>query len=179
MSGGNPVCPEFSRPVDTARLAGGEPDFEIAAVPDERTALARRFGLLALGRLEARIRLRQLAGGLVRLSASLSADVVQSCIVTLEPIAGKVEEDFTLLYGALEMTDEVVVDSETESVEPLDGTLIDIGEAVAQQLSLALDPYPRLPLAAPSAVAGAQSEPEGASPFAALAQWNRSGKTSR
>jgi hypothetical protein len=34
---------------------------------------------------------------------------------------------------------------ETEVAEPFEGDAIDIGEAVAQQLALALDPYPRAP----------------------------------
>jgi uncharacterized metal-binding protein YceD (DUF177 family) len=159
---------EFSRPVDTARLKGEEQQvYDIAATSAERAGLARRFGLEALDRLEARVRLSRVAGGYVRLAAELSADVVQTCVATLEPVASRVEDAFALLYGAVEEEGEVVLDNEAETVEPLDGGTIDIGEAVAQQLSLALDPYPRSPEAA-----GAAGEPAAVpqdSPFAVLA----------
>jgi hypothetical protein len=60
----------------------------------------------------------------------------------------------------------VVLNGAAELVEPLPSDILDIGEAVAQQLSLALDPYPR----APGAIAGAPAE-RPVSPFAALARW--------
>lgn len=135
--------PEFARPVEVPRTAGRAAMHKIAADAAERAALAARFSLLSLDRLEAEIRIERLPGGLVRLAASLSADVVQCCVVTLEPVANHVEEEFALLFSAGEATREVVLDGEAETVEPLDGDRIDIGEAVAQQLSLALDPFPR------------------------------------
>ncbi|HEX7970110.1 MAG TPA: YceD family protein, partial [Stellaceae bacterium] len=94
----------------------------------------------------------------------------QACVVTLEPVAARVEDSFALLYGAAEEegAEEVVLSGEVELVEPLPDRLLDIGEVVAQQLSLALDPYPR----APGAVAEAPQEGL-ASPFAALAKWRK------
>ena len=136
---------EFSRVIDVPRAAGRGATHRIAADADERAALAERFGLVSLDRLEAELRIERLPGGLVRLAASLDADVVQSCVVTLEPVANRVEETFTLLFGKGDAAREVVLDGEEETVEPLDGDRIDIGEAVAQQLSLALDPFPRTP----------------------------------
>lgn len=137
--------PEFSRRVELARLGAHEALYPIAAEAGEREALARRFDLLSLGRLEAEIRLQRLAGGMVRLSGTLVADVVQACVVSLEPVPSVLEQDFTVLYGYSEPGKSVLVDLETDEVEPFDGAAIDIGEAVAQQLALALDPYPRAP----------------------------------
>ena len=136
-------APEFSRIIDVPHRVGQAATHKIAAGAAERTALAARFALVALDRLEAEIRIERLPGGLVRLAATLDADVVQSCVVSLEPVANRVEEDFTLLFGKGEEAREVVLDGEEETVEPLQGDRIDIGEAVAQQLSLALDPFPR------------------------------------
>jgi uncharacterized metal-binding protein YceD (DUF177 family) len=165
---------EFSRPVEIDNLPSGGAVHEIAAQPAERAALADRFALLALERLEARVRLTPLAGGLVRLDAELGADVVQECVITLEPIATHVEDHFSLLYGPAEQVGrEIVLSDETELVEPLADGFIDIGETVAQQLSLALDPFPRAP--------GAEVPPEPpgdappTSPFAALAKWKKRG----
>lgn len=163
---------EFSRPVDVDRLPADEALFDIAATPSEREALARRFALLRLDRLEAQVRLKRLAGGLLRLSATVSAAVVQSCVVTLEPVPGELEDRFALIYGSAgNALGEATLGGEEELVEPLPSGFLDIGEAVAQQLSLALDPYPRAPgaeMAEPPAPGG-----EKLSPFAALAKWQK------
>jgi len=50
-----------------------------------------------------------------------------------------------VLYGEAEAARDIVLDGESDPVEPLEGGRIDIGEAVAQQLSLSLDPFPRAP----------------------------------
>lgn len=164
---------EFSRPVDTARLARDEVVEEIAATPAERAALARRFDLLDLARLDARIRLRRLPGGMFRLTADLEAEVTQTCVVTLEPVTSRVAERFTLLFGTVADAGEVELDGDSETVEPLEDGVIDLGETVAQQLSLALDPYPR----APGAAGPGETEvaDRAASPFAALARLRKNG----
>jgi uncharacterized metal-binding protein YceD (DUF177 family) len=165
---------EFPRPIDIAKLPPGEIIHAIAATATERTALARRFLLLALDRLEAQVGLQRLAGGLIRLDAKLSADVVQECVVTLEPVPSRIEDSFTLLYGtAADEASEITLSGEAELVEPLAGTTVDIGEAVAQQLSLALDPFPRAPGVEAPASPAADSKAE--SPFAALAKWKQKG----
>lgn len=165
---------EFSRPVAVDRLPPGESLHEISATAEERAALARRFSLLALDRLEARVRLTRLAGGLVRLEAELAADVVQECAVTLAPVNSRVAERFTLLYGAAQdEAAEISLSGEAELVEPLEGGIIDIGEAVAQQLSLAIDPFPRAPGATEPAQGAEAAKPP--SPFAALAKWRQKG----
>lgn len=167
---------EFSRPVDVTRLPAGKAVYDIAAAPAERAALARRFGLIALDRLEASVTLERLAGDFVRLSAALTADVVQQCVVTLEPVPSRVEDRSSLVYGesAVPEGDELdlTLDGESELVEPLEGGVIDIGEAVAQQLSLALDPYPRAP-GAPAV--GEETDAAASSPFAVLARLREKG----
>jgi hypothetical protein len=136
---------EFSRPIDVTRLGAGETVYDIAANETERAALAKRFDLVSLEKLAARVTLRRLAGGLVRLTASLAADLVQTDVVTLDPVPARVDDDFSLLFGS-DTDDVAALDPEAELVEPLIDGHIDIGEAVAQQLSLVMDPYPRAPL---------------------------------
>lgn len=159
--------PEFTRRVDVDRLRGGGERLELAASASECLALARRFGILALERLQCEVHLRPMPGGFVRLTAILSAEVVQSCVITLEPIPNTVSEEFTVIFGHSggEPQGEVVMSGEAEIVEPLDDGMIDIGEVVAQQLSLALDPYPHKP----GVVFNHFDAMEGESPFAALA----------
>ena len=65
--------PEFSRRIDGLRLSPGGGQYAIAAKPEERAALAKRFDLLGLDRLEAKVRLTPMAGGYYRLAAEFEA----------------------------------------------------------------------------------------------------------
>jgi uncharacterized metal-binding protein YceD (DUF177 family) len=156
------TVPEFSRPIEAMRLGTEPATYKITATAKERAALAERFDLLALERLEAEVRLARLAGGLIHLTARFAAEPVQRCVVTLDPVPSRIEDRFTLLYGDEPATST----ADDDLIEPLDAGRIDIGEAVAQQLSLTLDPFPR----SPAAAAVADAEPERHSPFADLAK---------
>jgi uncharacterized metal-binding protein YceD (DUF177 family) len=160
--------PEFSRPVPLARL-GAEPfRQQIEATPQERERLARRFDVLALDRLAAVVTLHRESGDLIRLEAVFEAELTQSCVVTLDPVPAQIVQSFVLLYGpAEEEQHEIELDVDEPVFEPLTGDGIDIGEAVAQEFSLALPEFPRLPDAAvePDAAGEPQS-----GPFAGLAR---------
>ena len=136
--------PEFCRLVPLARL-GSEPfRQEIVATEAECAALARRFDLLGLARLAASAELARQGPGVV-LCAAFEAEFVQSCVVTLDPVPGAVAEHFTLLYGPPEAEESAAAGADDVAFEPLSGDAIDIGEAVAQEFSLALPPFPRSP----------------------------------
>jgi Large ribosomal RNA subunit accumulation protein YceD len=143
--------PEFSRPVAITKIAGAPSTYRIAANEAERAGLARRFGLLSLDRLEAEVTLCRAAGD-IRFEAELSADLVQACVVTTEPVPAMIAEGFTLCYRPGIDEDEAdrlaLENPEDEIIEPLNGESVDIGEAVAQQLAVAMEPYPRAPNAA-------------------------------
>lgn len=159
---------EFPRLVSVARIGADEVSHAIAATAAECAALAQRFGLVALDNFTAEIRLVRDAVG-IRLAAEFAAEIVQLCGVTLEPFASRVADRFTLYYRREEPPGDPAV--EDADYEILAGEEIDIGEAVAQQLSLVLDPFPRAPGAeiAPEARSAAESAPP-AHPFAALAR---------
>lgn len=173
MSARPRIEPEFARPL-AADSIGSQPQHrEIAAEVGEREALARRFGLLSLDRLNASLELRRHAGDVIGLTGQLVGDVVQSCVVSLAPVAAHIEVDFEASYRAGEtQLPQVDVDPlGRDGPEPLIDGQIDLGEAVAQQLAIALDPYPRAPGAAlhPGQLAGADEQTGKSQPFAALA----------
>lgn len=174
--------PEFSRLVARGEIVRGEVTRDIEAEPAERAALAERFGLVALDRLEATLRLRPKRGGqLLSLEGRLKAAVIQRCVVTLEDLPAAVEDEVSRLYTlASGETDpapgvEIEVDAEGEDPpEPIGPRGIDLGEVVAEQLGLALDPYPRAPgaaleLAQEGGAAARDDEETKQGPFAALA----------
>lgn len=139
---------EFSRLFEVEDLPESGRDVHIEAKPAERAALARRFGIIRIDKVVADARLER-EGGAVRVAGRLAADVVQACVVTLEPVATHVAEDFSILFernGTPPLADRVhVVDPDEEDIEVLAGPKIDLGEIVAEQLALALPSYPRKP----------------------------------
>ena len=138
------AAPEFARPVDLTRVSESGTRMTLEASPAERAALAKRFGLPAIDSLRADLDLKRIRGGsAVQLSGQIIADVTQSCVVTLEPVKQHVDETFEILYSD-EVTDEQsAIGADVAWPEPLPDRALDVGEAVAEQLSLALDPYPR------------------------------------
>ena len=173
MPGPSQEAPEFSRPVEVEALGAEGAAFEIEANPEERGALARRFGLLGLDRLRAEVTVAPVSRRLFRVNGRLEAEVVQSCVVTLEPVAGVVRESFSALFGeAGPGAAALLPEAEEEVPEPIELGRIDIGEVAAQHLSLGLDPYPRRPGAAVPDQYVADppgAEERGAGPFAGLA----------
>jgi uncharacterized metal-binding protein YceD (DUF177 family) len=142
--------PEFSRPVAVASLDQGGIALTIEADADERTRLAKRFGLVAIDNLTGQARLTPEEGGTVfRLDVSFAADVRQTCVVTLEELPAHVAESFTRQYStSVEPMSEFAEHLDLDAEEPPDPIVdghIDVGEAVAEELALALDPFPRKP----------------------------------
>jgi uncharacterized metal-binding protein YceD (DUF177 family) len=169
------VTPEFSRPIRIDSLGPGPRRVEICADEAERAALAARFGLVAVKSLAAEAEVCR-DGDTVIAQGKLRSAVVQSCVATGEPVPEAVEEAFRIEFRpapAAGTPDEEVELAEGElDVVFYDGAAVDLGDAVAETLLLALDPYPRSP-AAETALreAGVKSEEEAkaeASPFAVL-----------
>lgn len=172
----NPAAgaPEFSRPIRIDQLPSKVSRHRLEADPAERAALALRFDLVALESLTAEIEVNPpTRRGLVRLQGRLQARVVQTCVVTLAPLAAVVEAPFSLTFGpAPEAEDEeidLVWDGE-DPPDPIEDGKIDLGEVAAEHLALALDPFPRAPGASFDAPPGPDEGPAPkASPFSALA----------
>jgi uncharacterized metal-binding protein YceD (DUF177 family) len=170
---------EFSRAVAIADLSGGE--IRIDAEADERAALARRFGLVALDSLDATVHLIAKEGGGVQLRGTLRADVTQSCVVTLKPVHSFIEASFDRHYAQTEKTgtpeeEDIALDAE-DPPEPLVDDIIDLGEAVSEQLALEINPFPRSKEAtfegyvSGSPDTGGEAAPSG--PFAALTEFRK------
>jgi len=162
-----PVTDAAERPPSVTREATGE----------ERIELARELDILACDRLAVTYQIKPSGPDRYTLAGSLEADVVQACVVTLEPVPARVAEPFSIGLGPAEAIEEelpVAGDREVSSVpdiEIIEDGRIEVGAIVSGVLSAALEPYPRKP--------GAEfdwtdpkieADPDGASPFAALAK---------
>ena len=163
---------EFSRPLRIDGLGDQALSQQLEAIEAERQALARRFDLLELRALRAELWVERLTNRpLVKVEGRFEAELSQTCVVTLEPVPARVEGHFVRLYNldpALDLDEEVEVElDEEDPPEPVVDGRIDLGEAVAEELSLALNPYPRAEGAVLDRPAGngAAARP---SPFAVL-----------
>lgn len=164
------MTPEFSRPVPLDSIGESPRTIAVEAKPAERAALARRFGLKALDRLEGEARVLRRAGGIYA-EGRLRADVVQACVATDDPLPVKIDEPFTIRFAPAgePAGDEIELSAEECDTVFYEGGAIDLGEALAETMALALDPFPRSPNAdAALKQAGVLSEGE-AGPFGALA----------
>ena len=167
-------APEFSRPVRLDMLGQAPRTIEMEATPAEREALARRFGFVTLSSLSAVVTLERRISGVVA-RGTLSAALAQSCVASGEPVDEKVEEPFDVEFRPHPETgaeEEIELGEGELDVIFYDGASVDVGEAVAETLSLSVEPFPRS-FAADEALreAGVKSEEEAreeASPFAAL-----------
>ncbi|WP_149535374.1 YceD family protein [Siccirubricoccus phaeus] len=160
--------PEFSRRLPLGLVGPGGRRESLVATPEECAALAARFDLLGIDSLSAELHLRPDADGAVLAAGELRAEVIQACVVTLESVPQRVEERlaFRLLPPG---------QAESDGPEDLDEIacpdgVADLGEAVAEQLALALDPYPR----APGAELPPEAQDASGGAFAALDRLKRS-----
>jgi uncharacterized metal-binding protein YceD (DUF177 family) len=139
---------EFSRPLSLDRVSTTQHREEITATDKERVALVERFGLLSLDSLTASFTLKRVRKDLVRVKGHVTAALAQACVVTLDPVPAQVDERFEVdfLEGVQPAVTDVELDAEAaEAPEPAPDGWIDLGELAAEQLGLALDPYPRRP----------------------------------
>ncbi len=137
---------EFERIVEAARLPAGEQWLE--ANDAECAALAVRFGLVAVNSLSGRITLIH-DGPSVRANGRIAAQIVQSCAVSGDDLAVGIDEELALRFiptpGKLAEEHELD-ESELDEIE-MDNGRFDLGEAVAQTMALAIDPYAEGPRA--------------------------------
>lgn len=163
------VANEFARPVRLDALGEMPREIRVEAESDERDALARRFGLLAVERLAAMAAVRR-AGDAVFAEGRIEAAIVQACVATGEPVPAQVSERFALRFepAAGAAGDEVELAEGDLDVVPYSGGAIDLGEAAAETLGLALDPFPRAPDADERLREAGVTGGTGAAAFAAL-----------
>jgi uncharacterized metal-binding protein YceD (DUF177 family) len=140
----------FSVVVPLARLGARPQTHALIADAAARASLAARFDLEALDRLEGTLELRRTAAG-AQVTGRMVADVVQRCVVSGEPVPAHLDEALDLRFEpSAHSEDELELEPDALDTLPLEGDGIDLGEALAQALAVALEPYPR---AAPEVLA--------------------------
>jgi uncharacterized metal-binding protein YceD (DUF177 family) len=162
------MLPEFHRPLPVDRISASGFAQHIEATKAERVALAQRLEIPGLATLVCDFRLRREGQGVVAADARLQARVTRVCVVSLDEFEADIALEFRVRFvpAALESEE---LDLEAEDEISYDGERIDLGEAAAQELALALDPYPRKP----DAELPADAAEPAPSPFAVLGSRRR------
>ncbi len=159
------AAPELLRCLSVAELSPAERQTEKIHVDAvECAAIAGRLDILSIESLSVRLELFRDLTGDVTLVGRIVADIVQACVVTLEPVAQHVDAP---LYQRFSARTEEEEGEDEDPVEPIVDDEIEVGDVIVQNLSLALDPYPRAPEAEFEEVDDEAGKPTG--PFAALA----------
>jgi uncharacterized metal-binding protein YceD (DUF177 family) len=161
----------YSRKLRAAQVKEAPQTHKVTASPAECAALAAVFGLPGIAALEGDFVLRHEQGGMIAAALALRARVTQVCVITLEPFEAAVAETAALLFVPAARVSEsaALAQLDAETLEgpdeiPYAGESIDLGAALAEQLALSLDPYPKKPGAVLPEGVGAEVE----TPFAVL-----------
>jgi len=125
--------------------AGGDEYFE---VPErDRAAIAKAFSVDAIEDLAARLHVTRISTNEFAVAGNLKATVLQSCVVTLQPIRTRFDLDVSRHYRVVppawrrkepSILDVTMDEEETETVP---SSSVDVASPVLEELSLAIDPY--------------------------------------
>ncbi len=132
---------EFSRTADTRQIDAAA--LHLLATEAECAALARRFDLVAVKRLEATLSLAKEDAAILA-TGTLSADIVQSCAISGEDLPVLIREPLSFRFvPASQHSPDEELELEANELDEIEftGTSFDLGEAVAQSLVLAIDPF--------------------------------------
>jgi uncharacterized metal-binding protein YceD (DUF177 family) len=166
------------RPIDVVSIGTTPQTRRIATTEKERGDISAALDLVDLPVLEADLELRRDGRGRIHVEGRVVADIVQSCVVSLEPVAQHIDEPIAMVFVEGGDADseprpgaEIRVDpTEEDPPEALHGPTLDLGPVVMEHFMLAIDPYPRAPGAEmPDTGEGSSDSPE--SPFAVLAKF--------
>jgi uncharacterized metal-binding protein YceD (DUF177 family) len=135
---------ELHRPVPADRVGATGLEVTVQANAAECATLAQRMRLPGVLALRCDFRLVRLTAECILAEGHLRAKVVQTCVISLDDFTADIDERFRVRF--------VPVGQESDDPDPeaddeigYTGGALDLGEATAEQLALALDPYPRAP----------------------------------
>lgn len=163
----------LDRRLKTADVPPSGLTVELAADAGERARLAEALELQGIASLALTAKLERTAEGRLTVDGTLTARVTRICVVSLEPFEVEltipVERVFAPAGPASTVRHELVLDPDAPIEDALAGDgSFGVLDIAAEELSLALDPFPRKPDAVLE-VAADEVPPE-ENPFAVLAK---------
>jgi len=125
----------------------------LTAGPEELRRLAEWAGIDEVSHLRARIEVRPESKIRYAIETEFEADIVQSCVVTLEPVRTRIARRFTrelqLTRGLHRFADRggmvSPAASDDEAPDEIENPRYDLAAPLREEFALAIDPYPRAP----------------------------------
>jgi uncharacterized metal-binding protein YceD (DUF177 family) len=113
--------------------------YELQASEKELEILAKRFDVEKIHYLKANLTVYP--NDIVRVVGKIKALTERQCVLSLESFDEKMTEDFEVLYAE---NGNIPTDSD-EIIDVIDKGRIHLGDVVAEQYGLALNPFPKKP----------------------------------
>jgi hypothetical protein len=143
----------WSVAVTVAQLPEHGVHCDIEASATERDAMAELAGLRGISSAHAALDITPIRDGRVHVVGRVSAQIGQTCVVTLDPIDSTIDEAIDLIFAPASQIRELaetIDDSEGDAEipdppEPIEGGVIDLGRVATDALFLGINPYPRKP----------------------------------
>ncbi|MBX4928443.1 YceD family protein [Rhizobium binae] len=143
----------FSYRVKVGHISANPVEVHIEADASELKALAEAWSVVSVEDLSADLQIARWKRDGVRVKGRVQAKIIQSCVVTLEPVEAAIDESFEQIFvpeGSKlarqpgNDAGEMLLDPDGPDLpETFVGDTIDAGEVVAEFAALAIDPYPR------------------------------------
>ncbi|TPP10662.1 YceD family protein [Rhizobium glycinendophyticum] len=175
---------EFTYRVKVGHVSANPVQVRVEADARERAGLAELWEVEAVNRLAAELQIARWKKDGVRIKGHVSGEIVQSCVVTLEPVVSAIEQEIDQIFVpegsklariVLDGAGEMVLDPDGPDLpETFVGDTIDAGALIAEFAALDIDPYPKKP--GVQFAGHIESEPEEEkkpSPFAVLKDWKK------
>ena len=187
MKNGNNTAekPPFSYLVKVGNISANPVTVKVVADERERRELAEVWQVLEVKSLRSEVYLSRWKKDGVRVNGRVEADIVQACVVTLEPVESVVSEQFEQIFVpegsklarvVAKDAAEMVLDPDGPDLpQEFAGDAIDVGEAISEFAALAIDPYPRKQGVEfdDHIESSADSRNDRPNPFAALKDWKK------
>ena len=170
------IAPEYSHLIDLREIS----DTPVILEPDADACrrLAGRFGIPSISAMQATVRLLR-DGERVTATGRLIGDVIQACRVSAEEFPVNIDEPLHLRFvpngGKTTPDEEIELTADDCDEIVYEGTAFDLGEAVAQTLALAINPFAEGPNADAFRAEHGLGEESLSGPFAALAALKKQG----
>ncbi|WP_411818679.1 YceD family protein [Hyphococcus sp. DH-69] len=159
--------PEFSKVIELGESGKPARTFKLSTNDEERKKVAARVGALSISTLEGEISISTTKTEIF-VKGVVDAQLVRECVSSLEPLDETVHDEFEVEFTRIpeEASDDPEVEEDWRLPEVHLDPDMDIGELLVQQLSLAMDPFPRKEGA--KSLIDLYAQEEKISPFAVL-----------
>lgn len=181
----NDDIPPFSYPVKVGHVSANPVEVKISADAAERAGLAKLWDVLEVKSLSSTFQVQRWKRDGVRLKGRVKADIVQACVVTLDPVDAHIDEPIDAVFvpegsklARLPVANEggeMLLDPDgPDAPEIFTGDTIDAGAVAAEHAALAIDPYPRkADVAFSGHIESSDKDDRKPSPFAVLKDWKK------